>query len=526
MIPSVTDMPEWVTVLEAAVLTGATETIVLDAVRSGRINSSPLSIGRSGDQVLMVRIREVQSLLEQPAPPAHSPPAVSVAPTLTPLEEHTVDALGGGSTSWLDPATIWEEPIHTAPSPAAAAPAAPAPTLLPVTASPVVAPTAPVSVPASPSPSTAPDGIWIDRPVALRAIPARIPRETARTRLRNPKTLAAAVLALGLLAAAALVARPGVLGRGGDTGTADFGPAPPSVVWSMATSHGVQLAVVGLPGTSPGLALALPSETHVILPAGDISTIGQSAGSGPRALAVAQNVLLKRVGHYLASTPASLSSLVDAIGPIEVHTEAAYTFGGHRIATGAVKMTGPSAVAYLSQASADDVTGRWEDMLAGVFGADSEPGDWASVGASDDLSKVSRLLAGAHDATVLEMPTAPALGGGVEVDRDALAAVVHQFGPSLGTLIRVVVVNGSGAPGLGTLIDGKLAPYGFSVVTSSNATRFDVKRTEIVASGDGFVAAAQQARKILGIGSVRVSNQPTSLADVTIVVGKDLTSRG
>src|SRR5438046_8566101 len=137
MIPSVTDMPEWVTVLEAAVLTGATETVVLDAVRSGRINSSPLSIGRGGDQVLMVRIREVQSLLEQPPPPTPpSPPAVSVAPSVTPLETHTVDARGGGSTAWLDPATIRAEPLHTAHSPSAAAPAAPAPTLPPLTAPP------------------------------------------------------------------------------------------------------------------------------------------------------------------------------------------------------------------------------------------------------------------------------------------------------------------------------------------------------------------------------------------------------
>ena len=524
MSPSVTEMPEWVTVLEAAVLTGATETIVLDAVRSGRINSSPLSIGRGGDRVLMVRMREVQSLLEQPAAPTTlPPPAVSVAPPVTTgLEGLTAAAPDKASTSWLDPATIWEEPAETAPAPAVAAPAAIAPGPPPMTESPGAAVAAPVSV----SPSPAPESIWTDRPAALRAVPARIPRETPGARLRNPKTLAAAVLALGLLAAAALVARPGVLGRGGDAGAVDFGPAPPSVVWSLATRHGVQLAVVGLPGNGAGVALALPSQTHVILPAGDISTIGESSGSGPRAQAVAQNVLLKRVGHYLASTPSSFSSLVDAIGPIEVQTEAAFTFGGHRIAAGAVKMTGPGAVAYISQASADDVTGRWEGVLAGVLGADSETSDWATVGASDDLSQVSRLLAGAHGATVVEMPTAPALGGGLEVDRDALAGVVHQFGPSLGKLIRVVVINGSGAPGLGTLIDGKLAPYGFSVVTSSNASSFNVKRTDIVASGNGFVAAAQQARKILGVGSVKVSDQPTSLADVTILAGKDLTSRG
>ena len=176
MSPSVTEMPEWVTVLEAAVLTGATETIVLDAVRSGRINSSPLSIGRGGDRVLMVRMREVQSLLEQPAAPTTlPPPAVSVAPPVTTgLEGLTAAAPDKASTSWLDPATIWEEPAETAPAPAVAAPAAIAPAPPPMTESPGAAVAAPVSV----SPSPAPESIWTDRPAALRAVPARIPRET------------------------------------------------------------------------------------------------------------------------------------------------------------------------------------------------------------------------------------------------------------------------------------------------------------------------------------------------------------
>ena len=172
----------------------------------------------------------------------------------------------------------------------------------------------------------------------------------------------------------------------------------------MATSHGVQLAVIGLPKGGTGLALALPGETHIILPAGDISTVGASAGSGPRAQAVAQNLLLKRVGHYLVSTPASLSALVEDLGTLDVDTEAAFTFGGHRIAAGTVKMTGPMVLAYLSQAGEDDVTGRWEDVVAAVMQAPSEPADWSSVGASDDLAVVTRLLAvgtrrhGARDA--------------------------------------------------------------------------------------------------------------------------------
>jgi hypothetical protein len=389
---------------------------------------------------------------------------------------------------------------------------------------PEVAPAPGTTLTAVPAPAaastTGPISIWGDRAEPV-VVPILVPSESARPRLRNPKTLTAAILALVLLAAAVYVARPGTLGKTRTPPIGSLGQSPPSVVWAMPTAHGVQLAVIGVPKSGSGLALALPSETHVVLPAGDISTVGASSGSGPRAQAVAQNLLLKRVGHYLVSTPSSLSALVDDLGGVDVQTEGAFTFGGHRIAAGTVRMTGPMALAYLSQAGEAEVTGRWEDVLAAVLQAPSEPADWSSVGASDDLSVVTRLLASARGATVLEMPTGPAVGGGEEVDRDALGSILTRFGSSLGELTRVVVVNGSGAPGLGTLIDGKLAPYGYSVLTSENASHFNVRKTEIVATGDANVAAARQARQILGIGVVKVSNQPSSLADVTVVVGKD-----
>jgi LytR cell envelope-related transcriptional attenuator len=546
---SVPTMPEWVTALEAAVLTGASETDVLEAVRSGRITAAPISLGRGGNGVLMVRLRDVQALVETAAPSA---PQVTVtlppAPPQTPVAEPLAPSSNGVAA--FDPSTVWAEPSPPAivepppvdPAPIAVAPVAPAPVVqppvapapvvqLPVAPAPVSAPPALTLAPAPAEPGIAgpgrtplPSTIWDEPTAQPAAVPVRVRREPTRPRLRNPKTLTAAILAVLLLGAAVYVARPGTLGKPKPPPAGSLGAAPPSVVWAMPTAHGVQLAVVGLPKNGTGIALALPSATHVILPAGDISTIGASAGSGPRAQAVAQNILLKRVGHYLVSTPASLAQLVDDLGGLDIGTEAPFTFGGHRIEAGTVQMTGAMALAYLSQATADDVTGRWEDVIAAVLLAPSEAADWSTVGASDDLSVVSRLLASSRGATVYEMPTAPAVGGGDDVDRDALGSMLDRFGSSLGDITRVVVVNGSGAPGLGTLIDGRLAPYGFSVVTSENASHFDVRRTQVVASGDENVAAATQARKILGVGTVNVSDQPTSLSDVTIIVGKDFSN--
>jgi LytR cell envelope-related transcriptional attenuator/cell envelope-related transcriptional attenuator-like protein len=342
-----------------------------------------------------------------------------------------------------------------------------------------------------------------------------------RPRLRNPKTLAAATLALALLAAAVYVARPNPGNRDHPRVAGSLGASPPSVVWMIPTPHGDQIAIVGLPKSGPAVAIAVPSDSHVILPAGDISTVGASANTGPHAQAVAQNVLLRRVGHYLVTTPANFGKLVDALGGIQVQTEAPFTFNGHRIQPGGITMKGAMAVAYLAQADDNDVTGRWEDLLAGVLDAAHESSAWGTVGDSDDPVVVSRLLAASTGATVLEMPTEPASGGGIEADRNALTKTLPRFGQSLGSLVRIVVVNGSGAPGLGTLIDGKLAPYGFTVLTSQNASHFNVKHTTVVASGEKNLAAAQVAAKMLGVKSVKVSDQPTSLADVTIVAGKD-----
>jgi hypothetical protein len=134
-------------------------------------------------------------------------------------------------------------------------------------------------------------------------------------------------------------------------------------------------------------------------------------------------------------------------------------------------------------------------------------------------------MVSARNGPVLELPTTPG-NGGMVVDQDGLTSMLDtKFGVSLGTLVRIVVVNGSGTPGLGTLVDGKLAPYGFSVVASQNARRFNVRQTVIVASGDGFLQEAQQVAAVLGVGRVKVSDQPTEVADLTILVGRDLSRK-
>src|SRR4029079_16840328 len=115
MSASVPTMPEWVTALEAAVLTGASEIVVLDAVRSGRIQANPLSMGKGSNGVLLVRLRDVQALVEEtshpvaPAPTAPAPSRFDTAPVrvapAAPAEPAPEQAPGAGE--WLDTSDIW-----------------------------------------------------------------------------------------------------------------------------------------------------------------------------------------------------------------------------------------------------------------------------------------------------------------------------------------------------------------------------------------------------------------------------------
>ena len=404
----------------------------------------------------------------------------------------------------------------------------------------------PVAVPAAQGPSTAvvampatttssaapaqpawspPSTVWSERPADWRAIPSR-ETPSAKARLRNPKTLAVAVLALGLLVAAVVVTRPRDPGSSPETRFGSIGTSPPSVAWAIETPTGTQLAVIGVPHNGAPAAMAIPDQTNVVLPAGNTVAAGQGAADGAQAQAVAQILLRHRVGHYLYSSTGQLASQIDRLGGIQVQTESSFTYNGHTIHPGDVTMTGAMAVAYLTSGSADDATARWEDVLSGIMVASDNPSEWAAAGTTDDATVVARVMAAAKGASVSEMPTAPSSSGGLNVDQKALDRMLPSFGTSLGTLVRVVVVNGSGAPGLGTLINDKLAPAGFVVVASQNATHFNQHRTQIVATGNEFVDAARRAQALLGVGAVEVSNEPSQLADLTIVVGKDFSAKG
>jgi NAD(P)-dependent dehydrogenase (short-subunit alcohol dehydrogenase family) len=83
----------------------------------------------------------------------------------------------------------------------------------------------------------------------------------------------------------------------------------------------------------------------------------------------------------------------------------------------------------------------------------------------------------------------------------------------------VIVLNGSGVPGIGELVAERLVPGGFRIVISDNASDFDHEETLVVV-GSADVALGERVRDLLGTGSVNVSVS-SGIAPVTVVIGED-----
>ena len=291
------------------------------------------------------------------------------------------------------------------------------------------------------------------------------------------------------------------------------GPPPVSslIAWSLRTADRSYGAVIAIPPGRPAVAVAVPADTLVDLPGGSPTTVG-AAGDSPGSLVAAlQATFNQRIPHYLFSQAADYQNL------LRLHPNSC------DIREGGTTLSGEAAIEYLQSAPPEEVTGRWEDVLAATLTVVGDPGvrTWP-FGATDDVTLVPSLLAHAKGAPVVELPTAPADGGGLQVDTRGLKSLrLLRFPDIGGRLVRVVVLNGNGQPGIGAQLSTRLAPAGYRVVASQNLSTFDTKESQVIASNRDFLGSADEVRGLLGVGRVYVGPQSTGIADITIVVGKD-----
>jgi hypothetical protein len=264
-------------------------------------------------------------------------------------------------------------------------------------------------------------------------------------------------------------------------------------------------AVVGSTGSEDG-ALVVPVEVQVTIPGQGDGTLDEALVLPPRqAATTVANLLGVWVDHYAVLGSERLAAVIDRAGGIAVGDDV---------------LDGAAALAMLEGAG-EGRTAAFALVLGGLLQADPtwEPPDLAKA---DSPSSVLGIFGSAGGASVATVPAVEAATDVHQADPEAVrAAVVEAFGGPDREVVGVIVLNGSGVPGVGELVAERIVPGGFRVVVSENASNFDHEETLVVVGSADDVALGEAVRDLLGTGSVNVSVS-SGIAPVTVVVGKDL----
>jgi LytR cell envelope-related transcriptional attenuator len=223
---------------------------------------------------------------------------------------------------------------------------------------------------------------------------------------------------------------------------------------------------------------------------------------GPPAATAISNLLGVWVPHYAITDGTTLAERIDREGGLSLFEQ---RLSGRGVLSA---LDGPGRLA------------TWREALrALLWGAD--PWSARDFTDADDPALVSRLMTAVGRAEVTPLPTSRVPGGVLQIDDAAATPVLSAFGRTTGTPVPVVVLNGSGVPGVGQEAAWRLIPAGFRIVDSGNASSFDHSETLVVANTADDRLLAVRARAALGVGRVSVAGVPSGLSAVTIVLGRD-----
>ena len=332
-------------------------------------------------------------------------------------------------------------------------------------------------------------------------------------------------LLAGVLVVALLVTGVWAFTRGGDAeaeGTDPTRARGPSelAVLSVVGGPNPLIAVVGVHEDRPAAALVLPAGVTVVAPGQGETTIDGVAALPASSMRVAvSNAIGGWVEHYGTVEISDIAAVVEETGAVVTLAEPV-TLDGVDFPAGEATFTADQAEAYLSEGG-DVAATRWAEVVQAVLAAEALHAD--IVGDSEDPEAFVDVLRGAAEAVVEIAPVAPVADTASVFDQPATDELVHElFGTRAAT--PIVVQNGNGEPNVGEAVAELLLPEGFRVVLSQNADTFRYRETEIAATAGEHADEAQRVRELLGVGRVVVSQVPSGLADITIVVGRDFTA--
>lgn len=336
--------------------------------------------------------------------------------------------------------------------------------------------------------------------------------------------------AVAALAGVAIVATA-VYGvsRLGDVGNdrptiADVGSSKASELLILQVS-GTDDPLLALIGTAHGQGrpafFSLPFDLTMTVPGQGEVKASDVAALDPETVRVAvSNTFGAWAEHVAVLDLEGLASIVDRGNGIRVEVPGFHVTDAGNLGPGPAHLSGEQVVALL-RVEEDGAEARWASIVQGLL-RDRVRLERNDLVRSDGIAGVRRVLNRTRGAAIAAFPTS-SVAGLVTVPRqpDLDNEVARLWG--FRSPVPVIVQNGAGAPGLGQDVAAVLLPLGFRVVLSQNADLFGYARTRVVANSDGAIADARRIRKALGVGRVRISQVPSGIGDITIIVGEDFT---
>lgn len=300
----------------------------------------------------------------------------------------------------------------------------------------------------------------------------------------------------------------------------------------------------------------IPAHTATGVPGRGLLAIGESLESGgvPLLLLAAETLLGTPVDRYLELSDADAEILFGETGPltVEVPDDVRVSAGpgqARLLFTAGPQRLDPRFLVdllYVKGLETDDVElgGRhlafWSSLFeAFAFDADglgaAVKSAGAAVGESDsspgELARLFETLAAADsgDRRLALLPVRQMGVGGSELYQVDQQEVKQFLTDTVGAQavagreVRIQILNGNGAPGVGQDVAERLGDEGFRVILSGNARRLNYRETLVIAyeRSPEALELARKTRDLIGVGEVQIAAQSQGIVDLTIVVGKD-----
>lgn len=393
------------------------------------------------------------------------------------------------------------------------------------------------------------------------AVGTRGARRAAREeRRRRRRLLVVVALVVGVLVTLAVTAYFAQRDEPLPTGTAEQSRTQRTLLLQLRGDTGLAVGSALLaadPGDRSGAGLLVPVPVLAAAPGSrslPYAEVLSTFGPEPARKALADLLGVTVDGSWVLDLPTA-TRLVDALGGVSVGVDVPVVSGTTvLLQPGEQNVSGSLALAlatYLAPGELEQARlARLQELLDGLLTA--LPADVAQVSGlldalgsgsvleGTDVPGVATTLVGLADADsgdALQYDSVPVVavdtGAGVpslRLDVESARAVVERLlAPSVPDAQRqegnrVLVFNGVGTPMLGNAVRDALARDGLVYLPGGNAVSFGVATTEVQvpeATAEA-VALGRRVAAALGVPETAVRTaQPTSVADVVVVVGAD-----